>query len=137
MGTYTPHGDSSIYDALVRLAQRWSMRMPLVDSNRRFRFPGNDQAAAMRYAECKMIPLSMEMVRDIDEETVNYQDNYDGRNQEPTVLPARFRTCWSTASRGDRGGRVATNIPPHNLREVAAGAQWYLEHPEACASWTR
>lgn len=130
MGTYHPHGDSSIYDALVRLAQHWSMRMPLVDSNGSFGSPGNDPAAAMRYTECKMIPLSMEMVRDIDEETVDFQDNYDGRNQEPTVLPARFPNLLVNGSAGIAVG-MATNIPPHNLREVAAGAQWYLEHPEA------
>ncbi|WP_405686265.1 DNA gyrase subunit A [Streptomyces sp. NBC_00057] len=130
MGTYHPHGDSSIYDALVRLAQPWSMRMPLVDSNGNFGSPGNDPAAAMRYTECKMMPLSMEMVRDIDEETVNFQDNYDGRNQEPTVLPARFPNLLVNGSAGIAVG-MATNIPPHNLREVAEGAQWYLEHPEA------
>ncbi|MEU3463409.1 DNA gyrase subunit A [Streptomyces sp. NPDC006733] len=130
MGTYHPHGDSSIYDALVRLAQHWSMRMPLVDSNGNFGSPGNDPAAAMRYTECKMMPLSMEMVRDIDEDTVNFQDNYDGRNQEPTVLPARFPNLLVNGSAGIAVG-MATNIPPHNLREVAAGAQWYLENPEA------
>lgn len=130
MGTYHPHGDSSIYDALVRLAQHWSMRMPLVDSNGNFGSPGNDPAAAMRYTECKMMPQSMEMVRDIDEETVDFQDNYDGRNQEPTVLPARFPNLLVNGSAGIAVG-MATNIPPHNLREVAAGAQWYLEHPEA------
>ncbi|CAM5380021.1 DNA gyrase subunit A [Streptomyces californicus] len=130
MGTYHPHGDSSIYDALVRLAQHWSMRMPLVDSNGNFGSPGNDPAAAMRYTECKMMPLSMEMVRDIDEETVDFQDNYDGRNQEPTVLPARFPNLLVNGSAGIAVG-MATNIPPHNLREVAEGAQWYLEHPEA------
>ncbi|MCG7523216.1 DNA gyrase subunit A [Streptomyces sp. OfavH-34-F] len=130
MGTYHPHGDSSIYDALVRLAQPWSMRMPLVDSNGNFGSPGNDPAAAMRYTECKMMPLSMEMVRDIDEETVDFQDNYDGRNQEPTVLPARFPNLLVNGSAGIAVG-MATNIPPHNLREVAAGAQWYLENPEA------
>ncbi|MGC5362164.1 DNA gyrase subunit A [Streptomyces sp. DT24] len=130
MGTYHPHGDSSIYDALVRLAQHWSMRMPLVDSNGNFGSPGNDPAAAMRYTECKMMPLSMEMVRDIDEETVDFQDNYDGRNQEPTVLPARFPNLLVNGSAGIAVG-MATNIPPHNLREVASGAQWYLEHPEA------
>ncbi len=130
MGTYHPHGDSSIYDALVRLAQPWSMRMPLVDSNGNFGSPGNDPAAAMRYTECKMIPLSMEMLRDIDEETVDFQDNYDGRNQEPTVLPARFPNLLVNGSAGIAVG-MATNIPPHNLREVAAGAQWALEHPEA------
>ncbi|MFG3253980.1 DNA gyrase subunit A [Streptomyces sp. NPDC048172] len=130
MGTYHPHGDSSIYDALVRLAQTWSMRMPLVDSNGNFGSPGNDPAAAMRYTECKMAPLAMEMLRDIDEETVDFQDNYDGRNQEPTVLPARFPNLLINGSAGIAVG-MATNIPPHNLREVAAGAQWYLDHPDA------
>ena len=130
MGNYHPHGDSSIYDALVRLAQPWSMRMPLVDSNGNFGSPGNDPAAAMRYTECKMMPLSMEMVRDIDEETVDFTDNYDGRSQEPTVLPARFPNLLINGSAGIAVG-MATNIPPHNLREVAAGAQWYLENPEA------
>ncbi|WSS24420.1 DNA gyrase subunit A [Streptomyces sp. NBC_01190] len=132
MGTYHPHGDSSIYDALVRLAQPWSMRMPLVDSNGNFGSPGNDPAAAMRYTECKMMPLSMEMVRDIDEETVDHQDNYDGRNQEPTVLPARFPNLLINGSAGIAVG-MATNIPPHNLREVADGAQWFLANPEATA----
>ncbi|WP_435975063.1 DNA gyrase subunit A [Streptomyces sp. Qhu_M48] len=130
MGTYHPHGDSSIYDALVRLAQPWSMRMPLVDSNGNFGSPGNDPAAAMRYTECKLMTLSMEMLRDIDEETVDFQDNYDGRNQEPTVLPARFPNLLINGSAGIAVG-MATNIPPHNLREVAAGAQWALEHPDA------
>ncbi len=130
MGTYHPHGDSSIYDALVRLAQHWSMRMPLVDSNGNFGSPGNDPAAAMRYTECKMTQLSMEMLRDIDEGTVDFQDNYDGRNQEPTVLPARFPNLLINGSAGIAVG-MATNIPPHNLREVASGAQWYLEHPDA------
>jgi DNA gyrase subunit A len=132
MGTYHPHGDSSIYDALVRLAQSWSMRMPLVDSNGNFGSPGNDPAAAMRYTECKMAPLSMEMVRDIDEETVDFQDNYDGRNQEPTVLPSRFPNLLINGSAGIAVG-MATNIPPHNLREVAEGAQWCLANPEASA----
>ncbi|MFI0734222.1 DNA gyrase subunit A [Streptomyces sp. NPDC021225] len=130
MGTYHPHGDSSIYDALVRLAQPWSMRMPLVDSNGNFGSPGNDPAAAMRYTECKMAPLSMEMLRDIDEDTVDLQDNYDGRNQEPTVLPARFPNLLINGSAGIAVG-MATNIPPHNLREVAEGAQWFLANPEA------
>jgi len=130
MGTYHPHGDTSIYDALVRLAQTWSMRMPLVDSNGNFGSPGNDPAAAMRYTECKMAPLAMEMLRDIDEETVDFQDNYDGRNQEPTVLPSRIPNLLVNGSAGIAVG-MATNIPPHNLREIAAGAQWYLEHPEA------
>jgi DNA gyrase subunit A len=130
MGTYHPHGDTSIYDALVRLAQTWSMRMPLVDSNGNFGSPGNDPAAAMRYTECKMAPLAMEMLRDIDEGTVDFQDNYDGRNLEPTVLPARFPNLLVNGSAGIAVG-MATNIPPHNLREIASGAKWYLEHPEA------
>ncbi|NJP99246.1 DNA gyrase subunit A [Streptomyces zingiberis] len=130
MGTYHPHGDSSIYDALVRLAQPWSMRLPLVDSNGNFGSPGNDPAAAMRYTECRMAPLSMEMLRDIDEDTVDFQDNYDGRNQEPTVLPSRFPNLLINGSAGIAVG-MATNIPPHNLREVAAGAQWALDHPDA------
>ncbi|MBH5335971.1 DNA gyrase subunit A [Streptomyces pactum] len=130
MGTYHPHGDTSIYDALVRLAQPWSMRMPLVDSNGNFGSPGNDPAAAMRYTECKMAPLAMEMLRDIDEETVDFQDNYDGRNQEPTVLPSRIPNLLVNGSAGIAVG-MATNIPPHNLREVAEGAQWFLANPEA------
>ncbi|WP_059010115.1 DNA gyrase subunit A [Streptomyces specialis] len=132
MGTYHPHGDTSIYDALVRLAQPWAMRMPLVDSNGNFGSPGNDPAAAMRYTECRMAPLAMEMLRDIDEETVDFQDNYDGRNQEPTVLPSRIPNLLINGSAGIAVG-MATNIPPHNLREVAAGALWFLEHPEAGA----
>ena len=103
MGTYHPHGDSSIYDALVRLAQPWSMRMPLVDSNGNFGSPGNDPAAAMRYTECKMTPLSMEMVRDIDEETVDFKDNYDGRTQEPTVLPVALPEPADQRLGGHRG----------------------------------
>jgi DNA gyrase subunit A len=106
------------------------MRMPLVDSNGNFGSPGNDPAAAMRYTECRMKPLAMEMLRDIDEETVDFQDNYDGRNKEPVVLPARFPNLLINGSAGIAVG-MATNIPPHNLREVAAGAQWCLEHPEA------
>ncbi|MYS79794.1 DNA gyrase subunit A [Embleya scabrispora] len=132
MGTYHPHGDTSIYDALVRLAQPWSMRMPLVDSNGNFGSPGNDPAAAMRYTECKLKWLSMEMLRDIDEETVDLQDNYDGRNQEPTVLPARFPNLLVNGSAGIAVG-MATNIPPHNLREVASGAQWFLQNPDVSA----
>ncbi|MET7298332.1 DNA gyrase subunit A [Embleya sp. NPDC005575] len=132
MGTYHPHGDTSIYDALVRLAQPWSMRMPLVDSNGNFGSPGNDPAAAMRYTECKLKWLSMEMLRDIDEDTVDLQDNYDGRNQEPTVLPARFPNLLVNGSAGIAVG-MATNIPPHNLREVASGAQWFLQNPDVTA----
>ncbi|MBB4935430.1 DNA gyrase subunit A [Lipingzhangella halophila] len=130
MGNYHPHGDSAIYDTLVRLAQGWSMRMPLVDGNGNFGSPGNDPAAAMRYTECKLAPLAMEMLRDIDKETVDFRPNYDGRSQEPVVLPARFPNLLVNGSAGIAVG-MATNIPPHNLREVADGVNWFLEHPEA------
>ncbi len=130
MGQYHPHGDSAIYDTLVRLAQPWVMRAPLVDSQGNFGSPGNDPAAAMRYTECKMAPLAMEMVRDIDEETVDFVPNYDGRSQEPSILPARFPNLLVNGSAGIAVG-MATNIPPHNLREVAEGVQWALAHPEA------
>jgi DNA gyrase subunit A len=130
MGKFHPHGDSAIYDALVRLVQDWSMRYPLVAGQGNFGSPGNDPAAAPRYTECKMAPLSMEMVRDIDEDTVDFQDNYDGRTQEPVVLPSRFPNLLVNGSAGIAVG-MATNIPPHNMREVADGARWYLDHPEA------
>ena len=130
MGKFHPHGDSAIYDALVRLVQDWSMRYPLVAGQGNFGSPGNDPAAAPRYTECKMAPLSMEMVRDIDEDTVDFQDNYDGRTQEPVVLPARFPNLLVNGSAGIAVG-MATNIPPHNMREVAEGVHWYLEHPDA------
>ncbi|MEV7924738.1 MULTISPECIES: DNA gyrase subunit A [unclassified Kitasatospora] len=130
MGNYHPHGDTSIYDTVVRLAQPWSLRMPLVDGNGNFGSPGNDPAAAMRYTECKMMPLAMEMMRDIDEGTVDFASNYDGRSQEPTVLPARIPNLLVNGATGIAVG-MATNIPPHNLREVASGALWALEHPDA------
>jgi DNA gyrase subunit A len=130
MGNYHPHGDTSIYDTVVRLAQPWSLRMPLVDGNGNFGSPGNDPAAAMRYTECKMMPLAMEMMRDIDEETVNFSANYDGRSQEPDVLPSRFPNLLVNGATGIAVG-MATNIPPHNLREVASGALWYLNNPTA------
>jgi DNA gyrase subunit A len=130
MGQFHPHGDSSIYDALVRLVQPWSLRYPLALGQGNFGSAGNDGAAAMRYTETKMAPLAMEMVRDIDEETVDFQDNYDGKTQEPVVLPARFPNLLVNGSVGIAVG-MATNIPPHNLREVAAGALWALENPDA------
>ena len=130
MGNYHPHGDSAIYDTLVRLAQPWVMRNPLVAGQGNFGSPGNDPAAAMRYTECRMAPLAMEMVRDIDEETVDMIPNYDGKTQEPTILPARFPNLLVNGSAGIAVG-MATNIPPHNLREVAEGAKWALENPEA------
>src|SRR5690606_1966017 len=130
MGQYHPHGDSAIYDTLVRLAQPWVMRAPLVNGQGNFGSPGNDPAAAMRYTECRMAPLAMEMVRDIDEDTVDFQPNYDGRSQEPTILPSRFPNLLVNGSAGIAVG-MATNIPPHNLQEVADAARWALEHPDA------
>ncbi|WP_458116099.1 DNA gyrase subunit A [Arthrobacter sp. D2-10] len=130
MGQYHPHGDTAIYDALVRLIQDWTMRYPLALGQGNFGSPGNDGAAAPRYTETKMAPLAMEMVRDIDEETVDFQDNYDGKNQEPTILPSRFPNLLVNGSSGIAVG-MATNIPPHNLREVADGVQWYLQNPQA------
>ena len=130
MGQFHPHGDASIYDALVRLVQPWSLRYPLALGQGNFGSAGNDGAAAPRYTETKMAPLAMEMVRDIDEETVDFSDNYDGKTQEPDVLPARFPNLLVNGSVGIAVG-MATNIPPHNLREVAAGALWALENPDA------
>ncbi len=130
MGKFHPHGDAPIYDALVRLAQDWSLRYPLVSGQGNFGSPGNDPAAAPRYTECRMAPIAMEMVRDIDQDTVDFRDNYDGRTQEPVVLPSRFPNLLVNGSAGIAVG-MATNIPPHNLREVAAGVRWYLDNPEA------
>jgi DNA gyrase subunit A len=130
MGQYHPHGDSAIYDTLVRLVQPWSMRYPLALGQGNFGSPGNDPAAAPRYTETKMAPLALELVRDIDEETVDFEDNYDGKTQEPTVLPSRFPNLLVNGSVGIAVG-MATNIPPHNLREVADGVQWALAHPDA------
>ncbi|MDU0366914.1 DNA gyrase subunit A [Microbacterium sp. NPDC089180] len=130
MGHYHPHGDAPIYDALVRLVQPWSLRYPLALGQGNFGSPGNQGAAAPRYTETKMAPLALEMVRDIEEETVDFQDNYDGQTQEPTVLPARFPNLLVNGSVGIAVG-MATNIPPHNLREVSAGALWALENPDA------
>jgi DNA gyrase subunit A len=130
MGQYHPHGDSAIYDTLVRLAQPWVMSAPLVQGQGNFGSPGNDPAAAMRYTECRMAPLAMEMVRDIDEDTVDFAPNYDGKSQEPTILPSRFPNLLVNGSAGIAVG-MATNIPPHNLNEVADGVQWALQHPDA------
>ena len=130
MGNYHPHGDSAIYDALVRLAQPWSLRYPLVQGQGNFGSPGNDPPAAQRYTECRMAQLAMETVRDIDEETVDFAPNYDGRTLEPTVLPSRFPNLLVNGSAGIAVG-MATNIPPHNLREVAEAAMWLLNNPEA------
>lgn len=130
MGQFHPHGDGAVYDSLVRLVQPWAMRYPLALGQGNFGSPGNDGAAAHRYTETKMSPLAMEMVRDIDEDTVDFQDNYDGRTQEPTVLTSRFPNLLVNGSVGIAVG-MATNIPPHNLREVSEAAIWHLEHPDA------
>ncbi|WP_136053797.1 DNA gyrase subunit A [Microbacterium sp. K24] len=128
MGQYHPHGDTAIYDALVRLVQPWALRYPLALGQGNFGSPGNMGAAAPRYTETKMAPLALEMVRDIEEDTVDFQDNYDGQTQEPTVLPARFPNLLVNGSVGIAVG-MATNIPPHNLREVADAALWALDNP--------
>ncbi len=130
MGNYHPHGDSSIYDALVRLAQPWAMRYPLIDGQGNFGSQGNDPAAAMRYTECRLTPLAMHMLADIEEETVDFRPNYDGRIEEPKVLPARIPNLLINGSSGIAVG-MATNIPPHNLREVASGVVWALDNWEA------
>ena len=130
MGLYHPHGDSAIYDALVRLAQPWAMRHPLVAGQGNFGSQGNDKAAAMRYTECKMAPLAVEMVRDIEQDTVDFKPNYDNRDSEPTVLPSRFPNLLVNGSTGIAVG-MATNIPTHNLREVNDAVQWALTHPDA------
>ncbi|MGH3724586.1 MAG: DNA gyrase subunit A [Mycobacterium sp.] len=130
MGNYHPHGDSSIYDTLVRMAQPWSLRYPLVDGQGNFGSPGNDPAAAMRYTEARLTPLAMEMLREIDEETVEFVPNYDGRVMEPTVLPSRFPNLLANGSGGIAVG-MATNMPPHNLRELAEAVYWALDNHEA------
>jgi len=130
MGQYHPHGDTAIYDTLVRLSQPWVMRAPLVSGQGNFGSAGNDRAAAMRYTECKLAPLAMEMVRDIEQDTVDFRPNYDGRSSEPILLPSRFPNLLVNGSAGIAVG-MATNIPPHNLREVADGVQWSLQNPTA------
>lgn len=130
MGQFHPHGDRAIYDTLVRLIQSWIMRYPLALGQGNFGSPGNDGAAAPRYTETKMAPIALEMVRDINEDTVDFQPNYDGKSLEPTVLPARIPNLLVNGSSGIAVG-MATNIPPHNLREVAAGVEWFLKNPNA------
>lgn len=130
MGNYHPHGDRAIYDALVRLTQPWSLRYPMVQGQGNFGSPGDDPAAAQRYTECRMSNIAMEMVRDIDEDTVDFVPNYDGKTQEPVLLPSRLPNLLANGSAGIAVG-MATNIPPHNLRELNDGVQWSLENPEA------
>ena len=130
MGQFHPHGDSAIYDTLVRLAQPWNMRYPLVDGQGNFGSRGNDGPAAMRYTECRMTPLAMEMVRDIRENTVDFAPNYDGKTEEPVILPSRVPNLLMNGSGGIAVG-MATNIPPHNLNELADAIYWLLDHPDA------
>ncbi|WP_327111230.1 DNA gyrase subunit A [Nocardia sp. NBC_01730] len=130
MGNYHPHGDASIYDTLVRMAQPWSLRYPLVDGQGNFGSRGNDGAAAMRYTECRLTPLAMELLREIDHETVDFTPNYDGRSQEPTVLPSRVPNLLMNGSNGIAVG-MATNIPPHNLNELAEAIYWALDNHDA------
>ncbi|WP_407865982.1 DNA gyrase subunit A [Phyllobacterium phragmitis] len=128
MGKYHPHGDASIYDALVRMAQDFSLRDPLVDGQGNFGSIDGDPPAAMRYTECRLEKLSETLLEDIDKETVDFQDNYDGREQEPTVLPARFPNLLVNGSGGIAVG-MATNIPPHNLTEIINGCIALIDNP--------
>ncbi|HEU5007618.1 MAG TPA: DNA gyrase subunit A [Jatrophihabitantaceae bacterium] len=130
MGNYHPHGDTALYDALVRMAQPWSLRYPMIDPQGNFGSPGNDPAAAYRYTECRLQSLAMEMLRDIDKDTVDFQPNYAGNTVEPLILPARIPNLLVNGSEGIAVG-MATKIPPHNLREVASGVAWALDHPDA------
>ena len=129
MGKYHPHGDSSIYDAMVRLAQPWNMRYPLVDGHGNFGSMDGDGAAASRYTEARMAPFALEMLRDIDKDTVDFAPNYDGEEDEPVVLPARFPNLLVNGSNGIAVG-MATSIPPHNLREVIKGTVQLIAHPD-------
>src|SRR4051812_36288142 len=129
MGNYHPHGDSAIYDTLVRLAQDFSMRNPLVDGQGNFGSVDDDPAAAMRYTEARLAPLAREMLRDLDEDTVDFQPNYDGRKQEPLVLPSRFPNLLVNGASGIAVG-MATNIPPHNLRETIDAVIAYIDDPD-------
>src|SRR5262249_36342353 len=130
MGNYHPHGDTAIYDTLVRMAQPWALRYPLVDGQGNFGSRGNDGAAAMRYTECRLTPLAMEMLREIDHETVDFVPNYDGKTQEPTVLRSRVPPLLMNGSNGIAVG-MATNIPPHNLNELAEAIYWALDNHDA------
>src|SRR5919202_1410314 len=129
MGKYHPHGDGAIYDTLVRLAQDFSMRSPLVDGQGNFGSVDDDPAAAMRYTEARLAPLAREMLRDLDADTVDFATNYDGSTSEPTVLPSRFPNLLVNGSSGIAVG-MATNIPPHNLRETIAATIAYIDDPD-------
>src|SRR6059058_6021530 len=129
MGKYHPHGDSAIYDTIVRMAQDFSMRYPLVAGQGNFGSIDEDPAAAMRYTEARLAPIARELLRDLDSDTVNFQPNYDGSEQEPTVLPSRFPNLLVNGSSGIAVG-MATNIPPHNLKETIAATIAYIDDPD-------
>jgi len=130
IGKYHPHGDQSVYDALVRLAQDFAVRYPLVDGQGNFGSRDGDGAAAMRYTEIRMAKIAHELLADIDKETVDFGPNYDGSEHEPLIMPARIPNLLINGSSGIAVG-MATNIPPHNLKEIAEGVTWALENPEA------
>ena len=129
MGKYHPHGDSSIYEAMVRMAQDFSYRYPLVDGQGNFGSMDGDGAAAMRYTEARMAKITSELLRDINKDTIDFQDNYDGNEREPVVLPARFPNLLVNGTSGIAVG-MATNIPPHNLNEVIDGVLALSHNPE-------
>jgi len=129
LGKYHPHGDSAVYDSMVRMVQDFSLRYPLVDGQGNFGSIDGDSAAAYRYTEAKLTPIAMEMLEDIDKETVAFSPNFDGRIDEPTVLPSKFPNLLVNGSSGIAVG-MATNIPPHNLREVVAATQALIDDPE-------
>ena len=133
LGKYHPHGDSSIYGALVNMAQEWSTRYPLVDGHGNFGSVDGDGAAAMRYTEARMSKMALEMLRDINKDTVDYHDNYDGSEREPDVLPARFPNLLVNGASGIAVG-MATNIPPHNLTEVISALHILMKNPDATTS---
>src|SRR2546421_309038 len=130
MGKYHPHGDTAIYDTLVRLAQDFSMRYPLVHGQGNFGSVDDDPAAAMRYTEARLSRIATEMLRDLDSDTVDFTPNYDGSTQEPLVLPSRFPNLLVNGASGIAVG-MATNIPPHNLRETIAATIALIDDPDA------
>lgn len=130
MGKYHPHGDSAIYDSMVRMAQDFSYRTPLVDGHGNFGSIDGDGAAAMRYTEARMSKIATELLRDINKDTIDYHDNYDGNEQEPDVLPARFPNLLVNGASGIAVG-MATNIPPHNLNEVIDACALLMDNPDA------
>src|SRR4051812_9257113 len=129
MGNYHPHGDSAIYDTLVRMAQPFSLRYMLIDGQGNFGSIDDDPAAAMRYTEARLARIAVEMLRDIDSDTVDFQPNYDGSKQEPVVLPARFPNLLVNGGSGIAVG-MATKIPPHNLREVVSAVLAFIDNPD-------